>query len=89
MVQGLIGFYYGHFHPGQAVELNRCFHNNMADSPRNSDAECYSPISGHCVDCRLKKLEDIYSVHFTFCGKPASTTFSALFQQRMTVMRDS
>eukprot|EP00527_Entomoneis_sp_CCMP2396_P008626 CAMPEP_0198155024 /NCGR_PEP_ID=MMETSP1443-20131203/68917_1 /TAXON_ID=186043 /ORGANISM="Entomoneis sp., Strain CCMP2396" /LENGTH=421 /DNA_ID=CAMNT_0043821753 /DNA_START=262 /DNA_END=1528 /DNA_ORIENTATION=+ len=31
MIQGLVGFFYGHIHPNQAVELNRCSFNNMAE----------------------------------------------------------
>eukprot|EP00977_Amphora_coffeiformis_P002024 scaffold381_cov178-Amphora_coffeaeformis.AAC.13 len=70
MIQGLIGFYYGHYHPGQVVELNRCYHNNMADRPRASNSKCFSPVDDDCMDCRHKKITDIYSVHFTFCQKP-------------------
>ena len=74
MIQGLIGFYYGHYHPGQVVELNRCYHNNMADKPRDSNLKCFSPVDDRCMDCRLKKITDVYSVHFTFCQKPVRGT---------------
>lgn len=75
MIQGLIAFYYGHYHPGQAVELNRCIHNNMADNPRSNNRQCLSPtVNGECVDCRLQPMQDIYSVHFTFCQKPVCSS---------------
>lgn len=32
-IQGLLPWYYEYLHPGQAVELNRCAYNNMADNP--------------------------------------------------------
>lgn len=69
MIQGLVGFYYGHYHPGQIVELDRCIHNQMADSP-TKDRKCF--IKEDCRDCRLQNLTNIYSAHFTFCGKPVS-----------------
>lgn len=32
-IQGLLPWYFEYLHPGQAVELNRCVYNNMADNP--------------------------------------------------------
>lgn len=73
MIQGLIGFFYGHYHPGQLVELDRCVHNQMVDTNQNEKGECFSPpIDGTCRDCRVANATDIYSAHFTFCGKPVS-----------------
>ena len=28
-VQGVLGFYYGHYHPEKTVELHHCYHNNI------------------------------------------------------------
>ena len=33
--QGIVPYYYDFLHPGEAVELNRCIINQMADNPRN------------------------------------------------------
>eukprot|EP00934_Nitzschia_sp_Nitz4_P001300 Nitzschia sp. Nitz4//scaffold53_size117307//44073//47638//NITZ4_003767-RA/size117307-processed-gene-0.29-mRNA-1//-1//CDS//3329554196//1300//frame0 len=33
-IQGLFPWFYEYLHPDQAVELNRCIYNNMADNPR-------------------------------------------------------
>lgn len=72
MIQGLVGFYYGHYHPGQIVELDRCIHNQMVDDPTTNSGECFVPVNGQCRDCRKQNLTDVYSAHFTFCGKPVS-----------------
>eukprot|EP00977_Amphora_coffeiformis_P002022 scaffold381_cov178-Amphora_coffeaeformis.AAC.11 len=73
MIQGLVAFFYGHYHPGQAVELDRCVHNQMADDPtrggKKSD-KCFVSVDGVCRDCRKENVSDIYSAHFTFCFKP-------------------
>jgi len=71
MIQGLVGFFYGHIHPNQAVELNRCSFNNMAeDSWDLKKARCKIPHNPNCTSCRQAKISDIYSTHFTFCQKP-------------------
>ena len=72
MIQGLIGFYYGHYHPGQAVELDRCIHNQMVDNPTDKQDRCFIQVDGHCRDCRVENVTDVYSAHFTFCFKPVS-----------------
>ena len=69
-IQGLIGFYYGHYHPDQMVELDRCRHNNMVDKPRDKQGICRAPVEDDCPDCRVMNVTDLYSAHFTFCLKP-------------------
>ena len=72
-IQGLCSYYYDGIHPGTAVELNRCYYNQMVDNPKNGesgDGECRDGRD-ECQDCRETKIEDIYSAHFTQdCGKP-------------------
>jgi len=71
MIQGLVAFFYGHYHPGQAVELDRCIHNQMADDPSSKRSDkCFIPVDGICHDCRKENVTNIYSAHFTFCFKP-------------------
>ncbi|KAL7580079.1 hypothetical protein ACA910_005064 [Epithemia clementina (nom. ined.)] len=75
MIQGLLGFHYGHRRPGSGIELNRCLFNNMADDPailgkcliqaKNTES---SP--SRCEDCRETNYSKIHSLHFTFCAKP-------------------
>ena len=70
--QGLIPYYFQIVHPGHAVELHWCHHNNM-NSPNgiNKDNTCYSGQSLEaCEDCTSTKLDGVYSAHFTVCGKP-------------------
>jgi len=72
-IQGLCSYYYDGIHPGTAVELNRCYYNQMVDNPKNGesgDGECRDGRD-ECQDCRETKIEDIFSAHFTQdCGKP-------------------
>jgi len=74
--QGIVPYYYDALHRGEAVELNRCVYNQMADNPivdeDQSGSEKGSCITGEkeCEDCRNRPLEDIMSVHFTICQKP-------------------
>ena len=76
MIQGLLGFYYGHLHPDAAVELNRCQFNNMADNPLSrSTGTCSVPLVGNnseCEDCRATEHSLVHSLHTTFCRKPWS-----------------
>ena len=74
--QGIIPYYYDHFHPGTAVELNRCIYNQMADNPRDKRT-VNDVVSGKCRDgrtdcddCRERKVEDVVTAHFTLCQKP-------------------
>jgi hypothetical protein len=76
-VQGLTGYYFSHLEPHRAVELNRCYYNTMVDDPmntadalaRNRTPICRS-LESTCQDCRTTNLSDIYTAHFTICGKP-------------------
>lgn len=74
--QGIIPYYYDYLHPGQAVELNRCIYNQMADNPKDKrtvndipQGKCRTR-QDECEDCRSRPLEDVVSVHFTLCQKP-------------------
>ena len=74
-VQGICSYYFGEIHPEMGVELNRCRVNAMADSPRfgmNEKKWAGKCRDGRedCEDCRKTELRDIYSAHFTLCGKP-------------------
>lgn len=74
-VQGICSYYFGEIHPEMGVELNRCQVNAMVDAPRfgmnekKSAGKCRDGRED-CEDCRKTKLRDIYSAHFTLCGKP-------------------
>jgi len=74
--QGIIPYYYDILHPNEAVELNRCVYNQMADNPRVGKT-VNDIVSGpcrtnqdECEDCRSRPLEDVVSAHFTLCQKP-------------------
>lgn len=71
-IQGLVSYYYGHVHPGTAVELNRCIYNTMVDKPTDKDEKCLSPRKedGYCEDCRKTNFSDVVSTHYTVCQKP-------------------
>ena len=76
-VQGLLSYYFGHIDKHRSVELNRCYYNNMVDDPmdtevaivQNKTKRCRT-LQEACQDCRKMKVEDIYTAHFTICGKP-------------------
>lgn len=74
-VQGLSSYYFGEIHPEKGVELNRCRINQMADNPifgpkdKLGAGKCRDGRK-KCEDCRETKLSDIWSAHFTVCGKP-------------------
>jgi hypothetical protein len=67
--QGLIPYYFLILHPGHAVELNRCIHDNMASAPKSEKDQCFTQ-EDECEDCRERPLQDLYSAHFTVCAKP-------------------
>jgi len=71
-IQGIASYFYDHFHPNTAVELNRCIYNSMADNPRNPKKDGSKCRDGKdfCEDCRGTSLENIRSIHFTLCQKP-------------------
>ena len=75
-VQGLASYYYGRFESNRAVELNRCYYNSMVDDPKdtkisrekNKKPVCRT-LQAECEDCRLTSVNEIYTAHFTVCGK--------------------
>ena len=74
--QGIIPYFYDAVHPNTAVELNRCFYNNMGDNPRTNPTR-NNIVSGDCrdgredcEDCREVNVEDVSTAHFTLCQKP-------------------
>lgn len=74
-IQGLASFYYDyHENSKRSVELNRCYYNTMVDNPYDFDKKSNQTLctttEEECEDCRQTKLEDIYTAHFTVCGKP-------------------
>jgi hypothetical protein len=69
-IQGLVSYYYGHFHPNTYIELNRCYYNQMADPPRHEKNGRCMTGEKDCQDCRDTDMKDIYSVHYTLCQKP-------------------
>jgi hypothetical protein len=74
--QGIIPYYYDILHPGQAVELNRCVFNQMADNPKDKKTVDDIPQGtcrtgeDECEDCRNRPVEDVVTAHFTLCQKP-------------------
>jgi hypothetical protein len=77
--QGIIPYYYDYLHVGQAVELNRCVYNQMADNPKDEPKGKEKVTDGpfpcrtnqtECEDCRVRPFEDVVSSHFTECQKP-------------------
>jgi hypothetical protein len=76
-IQGLASYYYGHLQPNRSVELNRCYYNTMVDNPYYNSTKlnrthmCRTLESDNtCQDCRKTSLDEIYTTHFTVCGKP-------------------
>lgn len=71
--QGIMPYYYDYLHMHQAVELNRCIYNQMADNPKDKrtvndipQGRCRTNQET-CEDCRSRSLEDVATVHFTLC----------------------
>ena len=76
-IQGLLPYFFEALRLGNAVELNRCIHNQMSDNPRTKDAKPGEEDQGKCrtgqskcEDCRESEVDDIVSVHYTVCQKP-------------------
>ena len=78
---GFASYYYGHLEPNRAIELNRCYYNTMVDNPvyhnKNTDSKMCRTMEPdlNCQDCRETPYQDIYSAHFTLCGKPEHCAF--------------
>lgn len=69
-IQGICSYFYDHKHPGSGVELNKCYYNVMADSPRQKETGKCRDGREDCQDCRDTPMDQIVSVHFTLCQKP-------------------
>jgi hypothetical protein len=74
--QGIIPYFYDYLHPNQAVELNRCVYNQMADNPQDKrtvndipQGRCRTNQE-ECEDCRNRPVEEVVTAHFTLCQKP-------------------
>lgn len=72
-IQGLASYYYGEFAQNRSVELNRCYYDTMVDNAYGDHVDkkttCRT-LEKECQDCREIHIKDIYSAHFTNCGKP-------------------
>jgi len=76
-IQGLASYYYDHHEKAKrSLELNRCKYNTMVDKHLFfNEQEEYNrtfctTTEETCEDCRKTKLEEIFTSHFTECGKP-------------------
>ena len=72
-IQGLLAFYYRAYQAPQALELDRCVHNAMSEPSHDKWGNCFSITNfttAEChTDCQTMNLSDIYSIHYTNCGK--------------------
>ncbi len=74
--QGIIPYYYDVLHVGEAVELNRCIYNQMADNPKDQRTVNDTPQGrcrtgqAECEDCRDRPISEIVTSHYTLCQKP-------------------
>jgi len=89
--QGIVPYYYDVLHQNEAVELNRCVYNQMADNPKDKrtvndipQGRCRTNEE-ECEDCRSRPFEDVVSAHFTLCQKPwlCLPQNSDIIQQRL------
>lgn len=72
-IQGLASYYYGEFATERALELNRCYYDQMVDNPYGTTKETFDKCvtsEVNCQDCRKTKIQDVFLTHFTNCGKP-------------------
>ena len=79
-MQGLVAYYYDHVRKDTAVNINGCRHNHMgADVMYRADPFFRTDIEGvggcrsfkeTCEDCMHTDMKNIYSAHYTVCGKP-------------------
>lgn len=72
--KGLLSYYY-HYVKGNSnsLELNRCFYNAMADSPKTKGTDgkmlCRDGRS-QCQDCRTANIQRVRTVNLSICRKP-------------------
>ena len=69
-IQGIVPYFYHVLHPGEAQEMNRCVYNCMVDNPYHPHTTRCLDGNPTCEDCRLQKMENVASAHFTICQKP-------------------
>lgn len=70
-IQGLASFYYGHYEKSnRSIELNRCYYNTMVDDPYGYEDKRCKTMEETCQNCRFTPIKDVYTAHFTTCGKP-------------------
>lgn len=74
-VQGILAYFYHSVHPGESQELNRCIYNCMVDNPYKAGTTRCLDGNATCEDCRLQRIENVASAHFTICQKPWTCTF--------------
>lgn len=72
--KGLLSYYYHHLQNStNSVELNRCFYNNMADTPRTKGTDgamvCRDGRNA-CQDCRTADIRRIRTANVAICRKP-------------------
>ena len=81
-MQGAMAYFYDQIRPNTTVELNLCRFNHLgADSTytrggpyywskhRNNLGKCRDERET-CEQCKFTAVEDIYSIHYSPCGKP-------------------
>lgn len=73
-IQGIVPYFYHSVHPGDAFEANRCIYNVMVDNPYHPNTLKCINQQPTCEDCRLQKIENVASAHFTICQKPWTCT---------------
>ena len=81
-MQGTMAYFYDEIRPNTSVELNMCRFNHLGmDSRFNDGGPNFSPRNAThinycrdgtetCEQCKFTPVEDIYSIHFSPCGKP-------------------
>jgi hypothetical protein len=74
-VQGILPYFYHSVHPGDALELNRCIYNCMVDNPYHAGTTKCLDNNETCEDCRLQKIDNVATAHFTICQKPWTCCF--------------
>ena len=79
-MQGVMAYFYDEIRPNTAVELNACRFNHLGMDMRYNEGGPWfesNEQEGNCRDgrenceqCKFTPAEDIYSIHFSPCGKP-------------------
>lgn len=74
-IQGILPYFYYSIHPGDSFELNRCVYNCMVDNPYRAGTTVCLDGKETCEDCRLQKIENVATAHFTICQKPWTCSY--------------